>query len=80
MTILVFTSILAEIPIEEHQHQETTIFEWLCSISAKARQGAEPKFFITVEGKRIPQDEWALRVIKPDDVVRLYPMPNGAIG
>lgn len=80
MTILVFTSILAETPFEEHQHGQTTLHEWLCSMSEKARQGAEPRFFITIEGKRIAPEDWALRGIKPEDIVRIYPTPHGGLG
>ena len=78
--IKVYPSILSENPIETHTHGHTTLHAWLLAISSAARSGAEPQFFITMNGHRIPQDEWALCSITPNDDVRLYPTPHGAIG
>lgn len=79
MTIRIYPSRLPGEPIETHEHGALTIHQWLIKNVKGYKPDMKHPITIDVDGESIPPQAWFDYAIKPDNDVRIYPVPYGAV-
>ena len=77
MTIRIYPSRLEGEPLETHQHASTTIADWFACIVQGWKSDMAHPVAVDVNGVSIPLGEWGMKIIDPDDDVRIFPIPFG---
>ncbi|SQJ21735.1 Uncharacterised protein [Serratia rubidaea] len=77
MTIRVYPSRLPGDPLETHEHKAMTLHQWLVGNVSGYEADMRHPIVVEVNHKAIPAAEWPLCYVKPDDDVRIYPVPYG---
>lgn len=77
MTVNVFGSVLNTEPNEVYPHGDLTILEWLRRENNNFRVLAVPRIIISLNGVRIPADQWASTYFSVSDVLDVVATPKG---
>lgn len=79
MTIRIYPSRLPGAPLETHEHGASTIHQWLRQNVPNYRPDMKHPISVDVNGENIPPQAWFDFAITPDNDVRIYPIPYGAV-
>lgn len=77
MTIRIYPSRLPGEPLEKHEHGTLTLHDWMLKNVADYSKAKTHPIAVEVNGQAVPQNEWALCLLKPESDVKIYPVPYG---
>lgn len=77
MTIRIYPSRLPGEPLETHEHGAVTIHQWMTRNVDNYRADMKHPIAIEVDGVNIPAAAWFDYAIRPDNDVKIYPVPYG---
>ncbi|EPO4915546.1 host specificity factor TipJ family phage tail protein [Citrobacter koseri] len=77
MTIRIYPSRLPGEPLETHEHSAITIHQWMTRNVDNYRADMKHPIAIEVDGVNIPAAAWFDYAIRPDNDVKIYPVPYG---
>lgn len=77
MTIRIFPSRIPGEPLEIHEHNKITLYQWLSNNVANFDAATQHPISIDVEGVTVKVTDWPLTVIQAESDVRIYPIPAG---
>ncbi|MFH8134221.1 host specificity factor TipJ family phage tail protein [Pantoea osteomyelitidis] len=79
MTIKIYPSRLPGEPLETHEHDRTTLHAWFRENVTDYRLERDHPVVVEVNGHAIAPSAWPEYSIKPDDEVKIYPVPYGSV-
>ncbi|HEE4880682.1 TPA: kinase, partial [Klebsiella pneumoniae] len=78
MTIRFYPSRLPGEPLEQREHGEMTLHDWLRKNVPSYTPDRTHPIAIEVNGRPVPAPDWSLCFLRPDSDVRIYPVPYGS--